>query len=332
MAGIPTAPAGETGQRLQMCLRNRPHEFVAVALRELQAAFGRPGASRKSKSAKGDAEQEQRRRGVLEDIIYFWMLAEAYIQHPALQADMRLAQQRECTASALAAGTDPIRLHSRVQLLDEAFQGQYMIGSVRFVRDTPVDTPGLGSVSSSVASQGISWGGSHSDAARLMSGLPRDFVLGSEASGTITPYEADTPTRMSRQGAARAYHTYMNWGYFQRRMAQPREPDSKEASSGSGRDPQEPGLAGADASYAGNACRVWRYFESVPDSMDSMRTREAVAVADRHLRALFGTEEECITSLAAWQHMCTEARWIGRALFDAEDIVLQHTQPPASAL
>lgn len=41
----------------------------------------------------------------------------------------RLAQQRECTASALAAGSDPIRLHSRVQLLDEAFQGQYMIGA-----------------------------------------------------------------------------------------------------------------------------------------------------------------------------------------------------------
>ena len=40
----------------------------------------------------------------------------------------RLAQQRECTASALAAGMDPIRLQSRVQLLDEAFQGQYMIG------------------------------------------------------------------------------------------------------------------------------------------------------------------------------------------------------------
>lgn len=55
---------------------------------------------------------------------------------------------------------------------------------------------------------------------------------------------------MSRQGAARAYHTYMNWGYFQRRMAQPREPDSEEA-SGSARDPQDPGLAGADASYAG---------------------------------------------------------------------------------
>ena len=43
-------------------------------------------------------------------------------------------------------------------------------------------------------------------------------------------------------------------------------------------------------------------------------------------RALFGTEEECITSLAAWQHMCTEARWVGRALFDAEEVVLRNTQ------
>ena len=43
-------------------------------------------------------------------------------------------------------------------------------------------------------------------------------------------------------------------------------------------------------------------------------------------RALFGAEEECITSLAAWQHMCTEARWVGRALFDAEEIVLRNTQ------
>ncbi len=43
-------------------------------------------------------------------------------------------------------------------------------------------------------------------------------------------------------------------------------------------------------------------------------------------RALFGLEEECITSLAAWQHMCTEARWVGRALFDAEEVVLRSTQ------
>ena len=44
-------------------------------------------------------------------------------------------------------------------------------------------------------------------------------------------------------------------------------------------------MEGVDmAGRAGNASRVWRYFESVPDSMDSMRTHEAIFVADRHLR------------------------------------------------
>ncbi|KAK9902224.1 hypothetical protein WJX75_008431 [Coccomyxa subellipsoidea] len=280
--------------------------------------------------------------------------SEAYIQHPALQADMRsalrmpfassaddqeskqhwLAQQRSCTPYALAAGNDPLRLQSRVQLLEEDFQGQYMIGSVRFVRDTPSDTPSssgdLGSVSRGVASQGISWGGAGSDAARLMSQQhPLDVVLGSHGSGPITPYEADTPARMNRQGAARTYHTYMNWGYFQRRMAQQRDSPGS-AASDSSNGSSEDGSTDSHSSYAGDACRVWRYFESVPEEMSSMRTQEAAAVADRHLRALFGVEEECITSLAAWQQMCTEARWIGRALFDAEGIVLQHTQPPDS--
>ncbi len=36
---------------------------------------------------------------------------------------------------------------------------------------------------------------------------------------------------------------------------------------------------------AGDSCRVWRYFESVPEDMASMRTHEAAAVADRHLRS-----------------------------------------------
>ena len=34
----------------------------------------------------------------------------------------------------------------------------------------------------------------------------------------------------------------------------------------------------------GDSCAVWRYFESVPDELSSMRTHEAAAVADRHLR------------------------------------------------
>ena len=41
-----------------------------------------------------------------------------------------------------------------------------------------------------------------------------------------------------------------------------------------------------DFIFAGDACRVWRYFESVPEEMSSMRTQEAAAVADRHLRLL----------------------------------------------
>ena len=45
----------------------------------------------------------------------------------------------------------------------------------------------------------------------------------------------------------------------------------------------------------------------------------------RERRALFGSDEECITSLGAWQQMVTEARWVGRALYDAEDIALQYT-------
>ncbi len=45
-------------------------------------------------------------------------------------APARLAQQRSCQAYALAAGNDPLRLQSRVQLLDEDFQGQYMIGAL----------------------------------------------------------------------------------------------------------------------------------------------------------------------------------------------------------
>lgn len=55
--------------------------------------------------------------------------------------------------------------------------------------------------------------------------------------------QADTPTRMSRQGAARTYHTYVNWGYFQRLMAQRR------CSSG-GAD-----VSGGDAEMSGDASR-----------------------------------------------------------------------------
>lgn len=44
---------------------------------------------------------------------------------------------------------------------------------------------------------------------------------------------------------------------------------------------------------------------------------------DGMCRALFGDQEECLTTLLAWQQMTNEARWFGRALYDAEELVLQ---------
>lgn len=49
----------------------------------------------------------------------------------------------------------------------------------------------------------------------------------------MSMWQADTPSRMNRQGAARTYHTYLSWGYFQRRMAQQRETASAALSSSS---------------------------------------------------------------------------------------------------
>lgn len=46
-------------------------------------------------------------------------------------------------------------------------------------------------------------------------------------------------------------------------------------------------------------------------------------------RALFGEDEECITTMTAWQNMVAEARWVGRALYDAEEVVLGRGQTPA---
>ena len=45
--------------------------------------------------------------------------------------------------------------------------------------------------------------------------------------------------------------------------------------------------ASPGSSYGGPANNVWRYFENVPDQLSSLRTKEAAAVADRHLRFVF---------------------------------------------
>ena len=66
--------------------------------------------------------------------------------------------------------------------------------------------------------------------------------------------QADTPARMNRQGAARTYHTYMNWGYFQRRMAQQRDsPSGSGHAAGESAQGGSQGGSSADShvSYAG---------------------------------------------------------------------------------
>lgn len=40
-------------------------------------------------------------------------------------------------------------------------------------------------------------------------------------------------------------------------------------------------------------------------------------------RALFGDQEECLTTLLAWQSMTNEAKWFGRALYDAEEMAMR---------
>ncbi len=55
-------------------------------------------------------------------------------------------------------------------------------------------------------------------------------------------WQADTPSRMNRQGAARTYHTYLSWGYFQRRMAQQRETASATLNSSSSSSTADTGM------------------------------------------------------------------------------------------
>lgn len=104
----------------------------------------------------------------------------------------------------------------------------------------------------------------------------------------MTHLQGSLPSRMSREGAARTYHMYTYWGYFNRRMSARRQleqktmPGSKEST----------GIAFGDnskqqKSYYGEMTNVWRYFENVPDAISDLRTKEAAQVADRHLRSVF---------------------------------------------
>jgi hypothetical protein len=99
------------------------------------------------------------------------------------------------------------------------------------------------------------------------------------------------------------------------------------------------GVPHFDPIVAGRRCRVAsqsRSYCSVSDIAQALvRAHFRGGRGDRitkdivcRARALFGESEECITTMKAWQMMVLEARWVGRALFDAEEVVLGGCQAP----
>ena len=72
-----------------------------------------------------------------------------------------------------------------------------------------------------------------------------------------------------------------HWGYFQRRMTLSRAQDvnlGREMPSMPTDTPQ------VTESPYGKSLKPWRFFESVPNKLSSMRSKEAAEVANRHLR------------------------------------------------
>ena len=65
-------------------------------------------------------------------------------------------------------------------------------GSVRFVRDVPVNSPSSG-VTSTAPHPGISWGGAQSRAGLEMMPLSLEAIHGAEAARGIAPVDVRTP-------------------------------------------------------------------------------------------------------------------------------------------
>ncbi|KAK9794604.1 hypothetical protein WJX73_006210 [Symbiochloris irregularis] len=304
MAGIPMSSShSASGARLRNTLLNRPHEFVALAVQELEDVVKE---LLNLVAAGGEVSTASSQAEVFQDVIYHWALAEAYL--PQMDSYMRAALGRSPSSRPLAAGDDGMLLASRVQLLNSPqYEGQYMIGSVRFNREAPSPSAqpedamqtikGMSEGLSSVSRGQLHWGGSPSTSwlkgGELQPAL--EAVFGSERARFMTSVQGDALSRMDRESAARTFHTFIE---------------------------QPIPLAPPARSDYGDIAPVWRFFEQVPGHISSPRTVQAKEVATRHLRALFGSSSECITTLQAWQHMCIEARWFGRALYDAEQLVM----------
>ena len=85
-AGIPVSPANTAlGNQLWQVLRDQPVSFVAQAQSHLEEVAAQPSADTKVENVLAAA----RTRGLLEDILYYWALAEAYLAEPDLQSNLR---------------------------------------------------------------------------------------------------------------------------------------------------------------------------------------------------------------------------------------------------
>lgn len=319
-AGIPVAINLTTvGSGLLHCLEDKPEEFATLAL---QAAW-ETSENILHGSLDGNRVATARHQAVVEDIVYAWALAEAYCLNSSMQERMRQMLGRHGDGW-LAQGTDGKQMVSSTYLLPGQ-DGLYLIGSVRFQQLQGTSTSKEDkNVPSTTLKRGVWWGGSHSAAARIDSNSDSSSSgrsgSGNGAFPLLVDYDSKRPSRMNRFGAARTYHMYADWGYFNRRMHLHRQ--GQPASAGAGVYTWD---AGERESYYGSISKVWRYFENVPDELADMRSTAAPAVIHRHIRALFGDQDECITTLGAWSDMCDEARWFGRAVYDAEDFLLQQT-------
>lgn len=85
-AGIPVSPANTAlGNQLWQFLRDQPVSFVAQAQSHLQEVAAQPSTDTQVENVLAAA----RTRGLLEDILYYWALAEAYLAEPDLQSSLR---------------------------------------------------------------------------------------------------------------------------------------------------------------------------------------------------------------------------------------------------
>lgn len=88
-AGIPVSPANTAvGHQLWQALQNQPLDFIAQAQAQLKDVAVQSSTDAEDVQPEG-VLTAARRRGLLEDILYYWALAEAYLGDVAIQSSLR---------------------------------------------------------------------------------------------------------------------------------------------------------------------------------------------------------------------------------------------------